>query len=197
MLPGGSMPMADPFSDPLRFLVECHGRIRERLAIFRRTAEALRRPEGAERAALESALLFLRTSGEGHTVDEEVSLFPRLRERLRDRGDLEQVEGLLAEHREHDQLALRLTAALQALDPSLLSGDGLPDPDAPRLPGGTPQARAAAEALENLAAAYEGHIPLEDEALYPRAREVLTAQDLEAIAAEMRDRRRLGRKLLG
>jgi hemerythrin-like domain-containing protein len=186
--------VTDTFSDPLAFLVACHGRIRDRLALFRSTADALRRTAGVPRAPLESALLFLRTSGAGHTEDEERSLFPRLRVRLRPE-DLSQVEGLIAEHREHEALERRLESALRALDPTLLEGQGLPDPDAPLLRGGTAEARAAAEALENLATAYEGHIPLEDELVYPLARAALSTEDVEAIAAEMRERRRLGRKL--
>lgn len=188
--------MGDVFSDPLQFLEECHGRIRERLAVFRATADALRRRPTVQRAPLEAALLFLRTSGEGHTRDEEDSLFPRLRLRLGE-DDLRTIEGLVGEHRDHEALGARLEAALSALDPTLLAGDGLPDPAAPGLAGGTPGARAVAEALENLATAYEAHIPLEDELVFPLARAKLLPEDVRAIAAEMRDRRRLGGKLLG
>src|SRR5690606_5789193 len=84
----------DPFHDPLQFLSACHGRIRLRLFAFLQAAARLRAPGTIERHEVEAALLFFRTSGEGHTVDEEQSLFPRLRPRLEAAGAQEAIEAL-------------------------------------------------------------------------------------------------------
>lgn len=189
----------DPFSKPLQFLTECHDRIRIRLATFRQTAEALRADGDIERHPVEAALLFFRTSGEGHTIDEERSLFPRLRERLRQLGEteaLEQIDSLEGEHRHHEAAFEKMVQAMRAMDPTLGEGDGLPDPDAPRLACGTPAARELAAALETLVSEYEAHIPIEDGYLFPLAERVIPPEEQAVIAAEMRGRRALGRKLL-
>ena len=153
----------DPFVDPLQFLTACHGRIRIRLFSFLRAAARLRGEGTIERHELEAALLFFRTSGEGHTIDEEQTLFPRLRARLVEAGEQEAaalIDRLLQEHRSHDACFERMAAAMNAIDPSLGSGDGLPDPDAAQVPCGTGEARALADALEAIVEEYEAHIPL-------------------------------------
>jgi hemerythrin-like domain-containing protein len=191
--------MSDPFTDPVLFLGECHGRIRQRLDSFREIAERLADAGAIERHALEAALLFFRTSGEGHTIDEETSLFPRLLPRLRELGELaaaEQIEELIAEHREHEALFAGIAEAMAAVDPTLGTGDGLPDPDAPLVPCGTPEARRLSDALLAVVLDYERHIPIEDGFVFPLAQRVLRPAEKEAIAAEMRGRRSLGRKLL-
>jgi len=190
----------DPFHDPLQFLSACHGRIRLRLFAFLQAAARLRAPGTIERHEVEAALLFFRTSGEGHTVDEEQSLFPRLRPRLEAAGAQEAIEALdrmLDDHRRHEALFDRLAAAMRAIDPALGAGDGLPDPDAPPLVCGTAEAAALADALEAIVADYEAHIPVEDDVLYPLAAALMPAEELAGIAAEMRARRRLGRRILG
>ncbi|WP_373047752.1 hemerythrin domain-containing protein [Vulgatibacter sp.] len=190
----------DPFVDPLQFLTACHGRIRMRLFTFLRAAARLRGAGAIERHELEAALLFFRSSGEGHTIDEEQSLFPRLRARLLEAGEQEAVgilDGMVREHRAHDAAFEAMVRAMAAIDPTLGSGDGLPDPEAAGVPCGTPEALALADALEALVAAYEEHIPVEDDVLYPLAARVMPAEELAQVAAEMRGRRRLGRKLLG
>lgn len=190
----------DPFADPLQFLTACHGRIRQRLFSFRQAADQLRTHREIERHHLEAALLFFRTSGEGHTVDEERSLFPRLRARLAALGETEgaaRIDELLADHREHDRLFAEMEAAMNQVDASLGTGNGLPDPDAAPIACGTPAALALADALEALVEAYESHIPIEDDQIYPLAYRVMPREELDEIAGEMRSRRRLGRRLIG
>ncbi len=186
--------LPDPFAEPLEFLTACHGRIRLRLAHFREAAAALREGRTVPRHELEAALLFFRSSGAMHTVDEEQSLFPRLRARLLGEAR-ERLDELEREHREHEAIFAELEAALRAIDPTLGEGDALPDPDAPPLSGGTPEAEAAAAALVRIADEYEAHIPVEDGWLFPLAAEVLPAFELEALATELRGRHRLGAKL--
>ena len=190
----------DPFVDPLQFLTACHGRIRMRLCTFLQAATRLRAPGSIERHQLEAALLFFRSSGEGHNVDEEITLFPRLRPRLQAAGEDEAValiDRLLAEHEEQNAAFERMERAMLAIDPSLGTGDGLPDPGAAPIACGTPAAVELAAALEAVVAEYEAHIPLEDDVIYPIAAQVMPADELAEVAKEMRERRRLGRKLLG
>lgn len=192
--------MIDPFADPLQFLTACHGRIRQRLFSFRQAAERLRGTGTIERHHLEAALLFFRTSGEGHSIDEEQSLFPRLRIRLEEGGHGEALaclDGLLADHREHETLFTEVESSMTAMDPTLGVGAGLPDPGAAPLGCGTTEALRLASALEALVEAYEEHIPIEDDRLYPLAHLLMPREELDEVAAEMRSRRSLGRRLLG
>ena len=123
---------SDPFADPLQFLSACHGRIRQRLFAFRLSAMRLRAGDAVARHEIESALLFFRTSGEGHAEDEEQLLFPILRVKLVEAGAHEVValiDRLVEEHRGHEELFARLASAATDIDPTLGSGDGLSNPD--------------------------------------------------------------------
>lgn len=194
------MMTVDPFADPLQFLTACHGRIRLRLFAFRQAAERLRSASSIEKHHLEAALLFFRTSGEGHTIDEEQSLFPRLRIHLERAGEPEAIawlDGLLSDHRDHERIFSEMEAAMAAIDPTLGSGNGLPDPDEAPIPCGTPEALRLSAALDEMVEAYEAHIPIEDDKIYPLAYQLMPREELDVIAAEMRSRRKLGRRLMG
>ena len=73
------------FSDPLGMLSDCHRRI-ERflkvLAILTSQAQGAELNEG-QWHALEAALRYFRVAAPMHTLDEEDSLFPRLRAQQR------------------------------------------------------------------------------------------------------------------
>ena len=176
----GQTPESD-FTNPLGMLSDCHRRIERFLGVL---VELARQPGGAQlndehRAALAASLRYFRDAAPKHTLDEEESLFPRLRasgdERARAalaRLDTLHEDHLAAErlHREADALGLRWLA------------DGRLTPE--------DSARLLA-VLETLRATYQGHIRAEDEELFPLAGAVLAAQELEAIGREMAARRGL------
>jgi hemerythrin-like domain-containing protein len=154
---------------PIEHLTACHRRIEDRLETLERAGEWLVSEEEAKkteaREAIASALRFLDSSGAMHTADEESSLFPRLLPKL-DSGEQEYVEGLERQHREVDAVYAELKAAAA-------------DSDAIRY-------RVAAARMARL---YREHIASEDQVLTAIARRRLSAGDLGAIAAEMRERR--------
>src|SRR5690606_39037187 len=131
-----------------------------------------------------------RSSGEGHNVDEELTLFPRLRVRLEEAGEHEAIsliDRLLADHETQNAAFERMERAMRAIDPSLGTGDGLPNPEEEPVACGTPEAFDLAEALEAVVEGYEEHTPLEDDVLYPIAARVMPADELAQVAKEMRD----------
>jgi hypothetical protein len=78
---------------PLEHLSACHRRIEHRLDVLQRASDLL--AERAEEAlqAISNSLRFMDTSGLLHTVDEEESLFPRLRQAM-SVSEMEYLEGL-------------------------------------------------------------------------------------------------------
>jgi hypothetical protein len=109
------------------------------------------------------AIEFLERTSRRHFADEEESLFPRLA--ARDPGLTIALDRIAGEHRDHEARHARLRAHLEA--------------------GRTSQLLPEAEALD---AVYRRHVAEEDE-LFSRARDLLDADDDDAILAEMDARR--------
>jgi hemerythrin-like domain-containing protein len=154
---------------PIEHLTACHRRIEDRLETLERAGEWLASEEEAKKAeareAIASALRFLDSSGAMHTADEESSLFPRLLPKL-EAGEREYVEGLERQHREVDEAYAELKAA-----------------------AANSEAERYGAAAARVARLYRDHIASEDQVLPAIARRCLSAGDLGAIAAEMRERR--------
>ena len=69
------------FTDPTGLLSDCHRRIEMFMGTFGTVAAVIDRPPAEDTArALESALRYFGEAAPKHTADEEVSLFPRLRQ---------------------------------------------------------------------------------------------------------------------
>jgi hemerythrin-like domain-containing protein len=135
----------------------------------RRMTEELVALERAAQAGdgqgLDMGLDFFASAAKRHHDDEEASLFPRLR------GDAALVpllDALAAEHREHE-------AARREIE-GLVRGNG--------------DARAITASVVRFVAMVRGHIEREDRELLPAAERALDAETREAVAEEMRDRRR-------
>lgn len=110
-----------------------------------------------------------------HEKDEEESLFPRLRDDAELAPLIEQLE---REHREHEKLHERLRAIAGACDGALSDED---------------RARLGA-LVDELDAAYEKHVDVEEGELFPAAKAALDAATQRAIAEEMQARRGRGGK---
>jgi hemerythrin-like domain-containing protein len=161
--------------EPLAFLRACHRRIEERIQILERAVAAFAEPGHPQwleaMDAVQMAFAYFEESGRRHAEDEERSLFPRLR-RVDGCGDV--LDALERDHREEDALRHELGAIARGL----------------REPNETPVAVAR---LPEIVAAFgrhfRAHIRTEEEQVLPRAERLLSAEDLAAIAAEMRERR--------
>src|ERR1043166_5088377 len=171
-----------PIPDALSHLIDCHTRIEQRLEILETAvprlgaATAEKRQEARE--VVDRALKFLSEMGHLHTVDEEETLFPRLRAsaKAKDLELPELAEALEAQHRQKEAVLTELLALVEALPPATEA----PTPDrVSRLDGYAAQ----------LAGLYRPHIMLENNRLIPLCREAPSTVELEQIAQEMRDRR--------
>jgi hemerythrin-like domain-containing protein len=112
-----------------------------------------------------------------HEMDEESSLFPRLRGAA-DAKVVEALEKLSADHRDHEGLHTELER--------LLSGRG---DDA----GPEAMWRSFATVAETITQAYQAHVELEEAVVFPAARALLSPTMLDEIAGEMEERRGRGR----
>ena len=146
----------------------CHRRIEGRLEILERAVAHWEDRPTEAREAVRNVFRFLDSSAVQHTADEEESIFPRLMPQL-ERGERAYLAGLEHQHSE----AHRIYAELKALVES----------------GGAAQDLSAL--VDRFATHYRQHIASEDDVLQSYAREHLTAQQLDDIAAEMKRRRGL------
>lgn len=166
------------FDEPLGLLSDCHRRIEHFLRVL--VAVDAEAAGGAltmaHRAALEGALRYFAVAAPNHTADEELSLFPRLRE-IADTiiEVLALVDRLERDHEEADEHH----AAVERLMRRWLADDRLGPIEAAEL-----QQRLAR--LNNL---YQRHVSLEDHQLFPAAARVLDAAQIEEIGREMAARR--------
>jgi len=174
---------ASGFADPMGLLGDCHRRIERFLTLLVTVTEQAR--GGAltaeQREALEAALRYFRDAASKHTADEEESLFPRLRAAPNPRVQpvLDRVQALEADHR---------AAVVDHTEVERLCRRWLHDG---QLAGG--ETRELAARLQELEALYRHHIAVEDEEVFPLAREVLRADEVAQIGKEMASRRGAGR----
>jgi hemerythrin-like domain-containing protein len=165
--------IAPPVTEgPIEHLLACHRRIEDRLAILERAGQHLEdRPEESL-LAISNSLRFLDTSGVLHTVDEEESVFPRLRGCLA-ADEITYLDTLESQHREVDVVYASLKQIVNQLQQQR-----------------TPERLASyRELVAKLTAAYRAHIASEDSVLMDMARRTLTPSQLSEIKTEMRARR--------
>ncbi len=177
-----NQPHIPDFTNPLGLLVHCHERIEAQLSALERAAEILRagdtRPLARVFAAVDAACAHFAIAGVKHTEDEEVSLFPRLRELGGAAGQdaLAAMVELELQHRTAEQLHADFDEFV-----SCLPRDGSAD---------ARELDCFGELVTELTTLYRPHILLENNFVFPVAAEVLPASEIQALGAEMRARRK-------
>ena len=177
-----NQPHIPDFADPLGLLVHCHERIERQLSTLERATDLLRigdtRSLPSVFAAIDVACAHFAIAGVKHTEDEELSLFPR----LRDRGGVPIEDALVAvtelesQHRTAETLHDELDELVRRLP-----RDGSAD--------GKELDRFCAVVAE-LTTLYRPHIQLENNIIFPLAARVLPGSEIQALAEEMRARRK-------
>jgi len=170
------------FADPLGLMSHCHRKIEGYLAGLAASGEILLAGRAAEMAGafqvIDAAREHFAVGGPKHTEDEEVSLFPRLRE--------------YGGHEAEDALA-----ALAALETEHRVAEGA-HAEFDELVEWLPRDGSAVvkevylfnELVAELADLYRPHIHVEDEIVFPTAARVIPFNILLMIGDEMRERRR-------
>ncbi len=164
------------FDDPIGMLKDCHRRIESFLGILcvvvnRAQGRGL---TGEERGAIGAALQYFRTGGQRHTVDEEESLFPRLRKSAVE--SFKEIDRLENDHHE----ASGLHESVERLYSAWIETGGLGSEE-------TLQLLSETARLKQL---YAEHIQVEETIVFARAIEVLDSQTIAAIGTEFRFRRK-------
>jgi hemerythrin-like domain-containing protein len=167
------------FQQPLELLSDCHRRVESFLRDLILVAEQARGGElnPQQRTALETALRYFREAAPKHTADEEESLFPRMRE-LGDgatREALAKIQALEADH----QVAKGGHDAVEQLGQQWLASGRLSPDETARLLNN----------LRELQSIYERHIAVEDNEIFPLAKQVLNSKTLNDVGREMAERR--------
>lgn len=175
-------PHVPNFADPLGLMSHCHRKIEGYLAGLAAAGEKLLGGGTEDRAEgfriIDAAREHFAVRGPKHTEDEEISLFPRLREY----GGLEVEDAL---------------AALAALETEHRVAEGVHsefDELIERLPRDGSAAMKEIclfnELVTELTELYRPHIRVEDEIIFPAAARVMPSNVLSMIGEEMRARRR-------
>lgn len=173
------------FSHPIGLLSECHRRIERFLAGLLIIAEESRGSTIPEehREQFEIGLRYFREAAPKHTLDEEESLFPRLRAHKNADESLAMLDKLHLDHLQADD-AHRV---VDRLGTTWIAQGNLSPSDSDLL----------IAHLKDLQSTYEQHIALEDRELFPLAERLLTSGEREVIAQEMAARRGLRTGAIG
>ncbi len=177
-----NQPHIPDFTDPLRLLVHCHERIEAQLAALERAAAILRAGDRQSLprvfGAIDAACAHFAIPGVKHTEDEEISLFPRLREHGGSAGEdaLAVMAELESQHRTAEKLHVEFDEFV-----SSLPRDGSAD---------TRELDCFSELVTELTALYRPHILLENNFVFPIAGRVLPANEIQGLGEEMRARRK-------
>jgi hemerythrin-like domain-containing protein len=165
------------FTNPIGLMADCHRRIKKFLSLM---ITVMRQTHGGrlqanQQAAFEIALRYFAEAAPKHTLDEEESLFPRIRKLADDGGkSLDQLE------QEHD-IAEKSHHQVNSLGEKWIKQGSL----------STEDARDLATALGELSVVYKKHIYIEESQIFPLASKILSNADVSAIGREMALRRNL------
>lgn len=172
----GGSPEHD-FQQPLGLLSDCHRRIEHFLAVLQRVAREAPQTELPDdyRRALSVALTYFKEAAPKHTLDEEESLFPRMRAAGAEHPALETLE-------EDHCAAEAMHHLVDDLGQRWLQDKKI----------GSAERALLGVTLGKLAELYQEHIRTEDEVLFPMAAQLLKPQVLTQIGEEMARRRGVG-----
>jgi hemerythrin-like domain-containing protein len=166
------------FDDPVEMWLGCHQRVRRFAALLGRLKTHVETSGADEEAQMGAASIrrYFNEAAPRHHEDEEVDMFPLLRERGADAATLAVLDRIEAEHRgmatlwrELDDVLARISAGQQAtLDAALVS---------------------------SFAATYEAHIEAEETIVLPALQRVLGPADWASVGRSMAERRGLDWKI--
>jgi hemerythrin-like domain-containing protein len=165
------------FDQPVEMWLACHQRVQRFAALLSRLADHLAN-QGADEDAQVTAVSIRRYFNEAaprHHEDEEVDLFPRLRERLdgeRDRTVLDVLEQVEVDHLEMAGLWKRLDEVLAEISRGK-------------------RANLEQALIDRFATMYRHHIDAEERVVLPALKKTLTKGDWQAVGRAMAERRGL------
>ena len=164
------------FEAPFEMLDACHERVERMLALLGKLREHVKThgPDTQARDAARDVMRYFDQAGPHHHEDEERHVFPPLLAQ-RDPAVLAVVIRLKQDHREMAVMWARVRAALMALVDAGEGWSGFSAEDEQRF-----------DAYDAL---YQRHLVDENGVVYPAARAVIRGEALQAMSADMMERR--------
>ncbi len=182
----GAGPTKSLLDDPMALFYACHRRVNFFLNTFLKVAQAAQgkslTPE--QQNALKSALRYFREAAPLHTLDEEQSLFPRLQkiQSPKTKTLLSTLETLKQGHRNAEDDHKKVNQWIEDwIDQDKLSAKTY---------------LCLSETLKRLSDFYEEHMQIEEQAVFPIAKEMLPSSEMAIIGQEMAIRRGLDPRTL-
>lgn len=163
--------------DPFARLEQTHRRLEERLEMLQRAAEDLSAGVGVSSALadVDEVAHFLGRGAVRHVEDEENTLFPRLRERAASHAELDAILiALEKEHHDHRALEDSVRALVSSWENRKPSAE---------------EVSQLSEIAGRLRSVYATHIAREEKELFPLARKILSAEEIDRMGEEMMARR--------
>lgn len=175
-LPGFHSPSAS-FEQPFDLLGACHERVHRTLELLKRLQLHLSE-KGCDEQARQAAVDVMRyfdIAAPLHHEDEELHVFPPLLKHAP-----QDVKLLVRKLQEDHRHMLSSWAQARATLQEVATGSA---------ENWHPLRLQQTASLQHFADLYDSHIAAEDQIAYPRAREYLTPQDIQAMQADMMQRR--------
>jgi iron-sulfur cluster repair protein YtfE (RIC family) len=176
------IPFRADFTKPLDVLFHCHQKIGANLEALRIASEDLRKSKGENFqkrfGEIDVTLTHFATTGMKHTLDEEESLFPRIREHS---GTIvSEVFAVVGQLEIQHKRAASIQESLSKMSLDMATDEEL---DEKKLD-------LFSDLSESLYDLYRPHIQMENEFVFPSAAEILSKDELLAIGREMYQRRK-------
>jgi hemerythrin-like domain-containing protein len=157
-------------------LLGCHDRIRYFTELSQKLAEAVGQPSADVASVAEKIHRYFTVALPLHEADENVSLDPRLRAAAPEERVQQASAEMVRQHKDINEVLQQLIPMWATLRKH---PEGLADL--------APALRDRANRLNEL---FVGHLSLEEETVFPAMREFLSQDDMDAIRAEMKERRK-------
>jgi hemerythrin-like domain-containing protein len=157
-------------------LTGCHDRIRYFTELSQKLSGAVGQPAADIASVAQKVHRYFTVALPLHEADENVSLDPRLRRAVPEQRLADASAEMVRQHKDINEV-------LQQLIPMWATLAEQPD----ALESLAPALRDKSNRLNDL---FVGHLSLEEQTVFPAMREFLSQDDMDAIRAEMKDRRK-------
>jgi len=164
----------EPTGHPVDGLLACHARIREFTALSATLAASNADPDSA-RSAAQAIRRYFSVALPLHEADEDLTLAPRLRALRPEDTVLQALDLVARQHPDIDRVIGRMLPLWEAIEA-----------DGARLAA---LAEQLGKATERLSMIWTPHLALEEAEIFPAVRALMPAETLEAMRAEMAERR--------
>ena len=183
MKPMAPIPFKADFTKPLDFLFHCHQKIAANLEALRRATADLHTAKKEDIATvaetINGVLTHLKSSGKKHTMDEEDSLFPRIREHKD--GGTDEIFEVIGQLELQHKRAASIEDSLTKMAVNLSIAEEIEND----------RIALFNDLSESLYDLYRPHIQIENEFMFPASAQILTPDELAAAGREMFQRRQL------